>query len=467
MPEFIIIPAGVLDSSHATDSIIAVGWVLDQRIDSQRVHESWNVLISAWPILVSRLRKNSQTRNWEYHIPVVASAEGSFATLDVRDSIHNHYNFAKPANSIRSTPKENPHHLFFPTAPTTVDELLTRDVPLTHLHVTNFNDASLVGLYTPHILCDGHGVATIARALSSILGGDPPPPPLHYDDPFLPFLPTPNDSTASAPPCWRTLNFVERMVLYARSLWDFLFCDHIENRDVFFPREEVARIKELAMDDIRHEHEHSGKDLWVSSSDALLAFCLKCKHLSTTSRAPLNVFYTANLRKLLSIPTPFLHNSVCMVVTPTLPVCAISNMSLGALALHIRRTLESQTTPSAIETWVRWRLKNANKTKVFFDPWFGQWDIVTNWREMKLMNVDFSGAVHRSALSETGPKDDGGVKDGRVKCLYMWGNGIQPVSLRNWIGLWADDPSGGVWMSGFLPRRVWEDRRGFGAFIAP
>lgn len=207
----------------------------------------------------------------------------------------------------------------------------------------------------------------------------------------------------------------------------------------------------------------------------------QCKHPPTGSNTPLNVFYTAGLRNVLSLPDPFLHNAVCMVITPTLPVSAVSEMSLGALALHIRRTLESQTTPAAVDTWLRWRLQNAERQKVFFDPWRGQWDVVTNWREMRLMDVDFSDALPE--LSTAGDEDpdcvrsssnavrrDSGAAEDRklrrpVRCLYVWGNGIQPIPLRNWIGIWADDPSGGIWISGFFSRRVWEDKRGFGKFI--
>lgn len=51
-------PAGVLDSSHATDSIILTGWVLDQPLEPARLEKAWSVLIATWPILVARLRRD-------------------------------------------------------------------------------------------------------------------------------------------------------------------------------------------------------------------------------------------------------------------------------------------------------------------------------------------------------------------------------------------------------------------------
>ncbi|THH19420.1 hypothetical protein EW146_g1767 [Bondarzewia mesenterica] len=451
---FTVLPAGVLDASHATDSIILCGWVLDKPIDPNRIKKAWATLVSRWPLLVARLRRDSKSERWEYHIPSVPTLSGSFAFLNISESIRAHYAYAKPSEYIRCTVKENPHHLFIPYGPKSVDELITGDRPLVHLHVTTFDDGSLVGLSTPHILCDAHGVASIIKAVCIILSGGPPPPPLDLTDPFEPY--GHNQGNVPAPPYWRALNIVQKTVLYARAIWTQLFDRHVENRDVFFPKSEVQRIKSEAMDDIRREH-GADTDLYISSSDAILAFCLKCSHPPTWSRAPINIFYTASLRNMLNLPQPFLRNAVCMVITPTVPVSAISSLSLGTLALHIRKTITAQTTEEAVETWLRWRLASAGKLRVFFDPWWGRYDVVTNWREMKLMDVDFDGAL--------ASKDDHVRSESeRVKCVYMWGNGLQPIALRNWIGIWADDPSGGIWTSAFMPRRTWNDKRGYGRY---
>jgi len=72
------------------------------------------------------------------------------------------------------------------------------------------------------------------------------------------------------------------------------------------------------------------------------------------------------------------------------------------------------------------------------------------------MNIDFTEALPEREAGETSKQ--------RVKCVYLWGNGLQPIPLRNWIGLWADDPSGGIWASAFLPRKIWRKVTGFGQF---
>lgn len=170
--------------------------------------------------------------------------------------------------------KENPFHLFLPKVPSSVEDLLRQDIPLTRLQVTLFDDATLVGLSTPHILCDGYGVKAIIQSLTHILDGGAPPLPLALVDPFQPYA---NASRPlEPPPYWRVLNTIQTLVLIAFSFWHWIWERPIQNRDIFFPQEAVARIKSEAMSDIRKENSDAG-DLWISSSDALLAFCLKVR----------------------------------------------------------------------------------------------------------------------------------------------------------------------------------------------
>ena len=196
----------------------------------------------------------------------------SFATLVVPGPIDEHYRYSKPSATIRCTVKENPFHLFAPNAPSSVEDLLQQDIPLTRLQVTVFNDASLVGLSVPHILCDGYGVKAIIQSLTDILNGGTPPPPLTFVDPFKQYANVPK--SFEAPPYWIVLNTIQTVFLVVCSLWRLLWERPIQNREVFFPKDAVKKIKDEAMSDLRKENGESS-NLWISSSDALLAYCLK------------------------------------------------------------------------------------------------------------------------------------------------------------------------------------------------
>jgi hypothetical protein len=181
----------------------------------------------------------------------------------------------------------------------------------------------------------------------------------------------------------------------------------------------------------------------------------QCVHPPTRAQTPLNVLYAANLRRYLSgaLPKLYLHNGACTVVTPTLPLSAISTLSLGALAYHIRQTVRSQTEPNAVKNWLRWRIANAGRMTLFFEP-TGVWNVVTNWRDMKLMEIDFSGAL-----------PDG--VDKKINCVYLWGNSYQSFPARNCMGLVADDPSGGIWFGGGLVVFLFCIHFDNGMFITP
>ncbi|GJJ15413.1 hypothetical protein Clacol_009689 [Clathrus columnatus] len=457
-----IIPTGVFDTSgNEKDSIVVTGWVLDQVLDVEKIEAAYLKLVQRWPILSARLR--TKGKKWVYEIPTEFNASTPqyvFKKVILPGPIEKTYNYGKVSSSIRCTIKDNQNDLFSKDGPRSVGDYMKSNIPVSQLQVTLFDDATLVGLTTPHVLCDGHGNKEIMVAITKILRGEEVEE-LHTDDPFTPFVipDDKKDEPIKTPPFWRVFTMWNIITFMAHLMADFAKTRDITNRDVFFPKEEVERIKEQAMADLKKE---KGEDpnVWVSSSDALIAFFLKRVHPPSSSTTPLNVLYSANLRRYLKrpapLPSPFLHNAAMTVVTPTLPISSIHTLSLGSLAYHIRTTLRDQTDQDALETWLTWRIRNAGRMSLFFEPNGGAWNVVTNWRDMKLMYVDFSGAL----------PDDQQQQGKQVKCLYLFGNSFQPFPVRNIMGLVADDPSGGVWMGGFFSsKKVWERADGFKEFI--
>lgn len=217
-----------------------------------------------------------QTNQWQYHIPSKPSISGSFSSLHIPDSLRTHYPHSLPSDSISITEQDpNPRHLFYPHGPTSVDELLTTDRPMCYVHVTTFNDGSLVGLMVPHVLADGYGGVSILNTLCAILKTGQIPPPLNYTDPFVNFVPKAHEDVP-APQSWHILSTLGGLALYARSLWESWRPVPWEWREVYFPPSEVKRLKDEAMTDIRSQH-GTKTNLFVSTSDAVLAFLLKVR----------------------------------------------------------------------------------------------------------------------------------------------------------------------------------------------
>ncbi|KIJ46927.1 hypothetical protein M422DRAFT_46027 [Sphaerobolus stellatus SS14] len=335
-----VIPTGVFDTSgNEKDSIVVTGWVLDQVLDAGKVETAYCKLVQRWPILSSRLR--TRGKKWVYEIPSkfdASTPQYIFKKVVIPGPIEKTYRYPKASSSISCTVKHDPNDLFSQDGPRSVGAYMKSNIPVAQLQVTLFDDATLVGLTTPHVLCDGHGNKEITNAVTRILRGEDVED-LPSADPFTPFVipDDKKDEPIKTPPFWKVFSTWDIVTFMAYLAADFIKTRDISNRDIFFPKEEVERIKQQAMDDLKKE-KGDDPEAWVSSSDALIAFCLKRVHPRSSSTTPLNVLYSANLRRYLKhpapLPRPFLHNAAMTVVTPTLPLSAIHTLSLGALAYH-------------------------------------------------------------------------------------------------------------------------------------
>ncbi|KAF8516888.1 hypothetical protein JB92DRAFT_3082640 [Gautieria morchelliformis] len=323
-----ILPIGTFDT-HGNENvfIVVTGWILDGPVDRDarlRAHDtvSFNArFVDHGVALVQQVQK------WQYQLPPEFASSTPqppiFKTVHIPGSIHDHYIYSKPSDDIRCTIKHNPSDFYSQGGPRSVGDLMSKDIPLAQLQLTMSDDATIIGLTTPHVLCDGYGNKEIILALARILRGEEVAP-LQLGDPFEPIL---NVQTPPDPPPYRRVfNMRQVVVVMACLIWDLIRARNIQNRELFFPKAEVDKLKEEAMDDLRKQYGEQ-PDIWVSSSDVLVAFCLK---------TPPNVLCATNMRRCLAdaLSKPYLHNGVCTVVTPPLP---------------------------AVKNRLRWRMANADR----------------------------------------------------------------------------------------------------------
>ncbi|EIN05849.1 hypothetical protein PUNSTDRAFT_54705 [Punctularia strigosozonata HHB-11173 SS5] len=463
MSEYGIIPVGSFDSSGAEKhTILVTGWVLDARLDPSKLEAAWRDLSIAWPILSARIRKDSKD-NWFFHIPTSETPDYDFRVVHKSEPIRTSYTYSQPAPHIRLVVKENPDDLYSSPDPwrRKLPELMKVDKPISQLSLTLYPDASVLGLSVPHVLCDGMGVAEIMRALTTVLRGEPAPPIAPPDcDPFAKYRPEedPKQDQGIAkakqgnvgviPDGWRVFSALQMAVFVFCTVWDMISRREDENREMYIPPQEVQRLKTEAMEDIKRE---GVEGEYISTSDAVLAFMLKCIYTPrfASSKHSHSLFYSANMRNHLQAAFPedgaYIRNAARGALF-TMPVASIPTESLGALALKFRRGLLAQTTPAYTESFLRFRMRAhaEGTTPVFFADPRSYWNVVTNWRTQRLMFVDLSPAAENAGA--------------KVSVLYVWGTGYQPFPMRN-------DPAGGLWVGGFFPRAVWEDREGFGKYL--
>ncbi|TEA20446.1 Transcriptional regulator sdnM [Colletotrichum sidae] len=453
------IPCGVFDTSgNEKDAIVLYGWIVEGQLDTGRLEAAWWALAKRWPILLARLRQG-----WFFDIPgqdkvaaLRAEEDGKaqddktrlFLIRDLRHtSVHDELKFHTgadlPQDRITVERADNNLSVWADNSATSVAQLMREDRAQISVQVTVFSDATTVCLSTAHVLCDGVGAKEMAEAWSKCINGreDEVKPLDHAGTDAFRVLEVP----ASEPPRpsgWRVLGWLG-IVHFALYFVLDLFKrppSKMENRYVFVPKQVVQQLKEQALACL-------GDGAWVSSSDVLAAWIVRSFHADKRDDpSPLSIIYPSNLRWLdldnvmAPLPIPYLRNAAYTVSLPEMPASQFaSRLSLGQVALLFRRTLEAQTQAEVIKRSLVWRTWSKGKTTVFFRP-SSHWLVITNWRKLGMYDVDFG--------------------TGTGKVLRTWEYAFHPVPLRNSAGLIADDPTGGVWLGGYLSRKEWETNFG-------
>lgn len=331
------------------------GFIVEGRLSPVRLRESWDELLSKWPILAARLRpiKGSKPDKWEYHIPCARKLEElrhveggklplesrPFLLLEKPGRIRDSYRFETgselPQDRIIAQPINDDFSLWAANSARSVSALLIEDRPMVSVQITRFEDATMVCISTPHVLCDGYGNREIMRAWTKVLehrlAGGPELQPLAGLDKdfFKVFAPGGSEAArevgkpTSAPVGWRAYTSWETALFLFCFLVDLFWTrprSTIQNWEVFVPANEVKRLKDQAMDELRNrtqEERLQGKEQsahgdsaesteedWVSSSDVLVGWALKVcivhtsrsfvrtltQRLTTSSVFPLTAF---------------------------------------------------------------------------------------------------------------------------------------------------------------------------------
>ncbi|EIN04951.1 hypothetical protein PUNSTDRAFT_138138 [Punctularia strigosozonata HHB-11173 SS5] len=446
-----VIPIGRLDAANPTNNIISNnGWLVDTPLNVANLEKAWCRLNHVWPILSSRLKKNARTGDLEFHVPEQSAivAGSGFTTCTVLGPVSTHFQYPKPTETISCVSLDIPHHFYSHPSRCSADALLNKDAPVAALHVTCFDDATIVGLSVSHALVDGSGTQAIILALLSLIKGEEVEP-LSTHDAFETYQTAKN---VSPPDGFRIFSLWQLILLVLATLSDWIRSPRGGFRVLYFPAKEVERIKLQAMADISAKEGLENGE-WISTSDAIVAFLLKCMYASEKRHKPLGVAYLANVRKHFAsiIPPTYLRNANVGISIAIPDASAVATTSLGSLALIVRRSLLAQTQPAALDHYVQWRIANPKQMPMFMQPG-GLWAAFTNWREMGFMSIDWTPAA----------LDAGATK--KATCLYLHSFGYAPLNLRNAFVIGPDDPSGGLWALGSLSNALWKDQNGFGQY---
>ncbi|KAM4058420.1 DDE superfamily endonuclease [Hirsutella rhossiliensis] len=152
-------------------------------LDAQRLADSLSRLLNKgdWRKLGGRLRLKDDG-NLEIHVPRSFSSERpaiAFTRDVIDDNIETHPLGARLPKlsdggslSVQKIGSDLRPLAGSQNLPITIEEVIERDAPQISLHITSFNDATVVALCWPHVLMDVMGLRALLRNWSLILNGN-------------------------------------------------------------------------------------------------------------------------------------------------------------------------------------------------------------------------------------------------------------------------------------------------------
>lgn len=374
--------------------------------------------------------------------------------------------------------------------------LLTSNRPQTTIQVTRFSDATVITMSANHAHGDLVTLKSYFKAWEQALSGQQVNPYQQLEtDVFAMYGPggevtgeglssgSRKSTSPPPPPGWRVFSGLDKIRFIARHLWDYYIVRPertIEDKRIFIPEAQMQALEDRARYDLANKpkscasvpQENGGdmgerreNSIYVSRSDVLLAWLLKHSHTHLSPKRKSTFLTVANAR--FKPPTPLTasieglsgNDVLCAamaIALPSLRVEEIMTISLGELALHIRRGLKTNAAPDNIKKWLVFQLHHSLWKKTSGSLALpGKPDHfmtgITDWSRIHLEDLNFAPARLNTS--------------GTVTICGIDGHMVVDRSRRDlYVGAGCVD--GGMWIVGYASTKQWRDQRGFGRYTA-
>ncbi|KUI60987.1 hypothetical protein VP1G_08201 [Cytospora mali] len=241
-----------------------------------------------------------------------------------------------------------------PDVPSSINEMIANDAPQLSLHVTSFNNATLVGISFPHTLMDAMGFETLLRSWSLVLAGreDEVPPILGARDDVLwasGARYTGQKGEEDFILGSKILRGVSKLKFLLRVAWDSFWNPVEETSILYLSNSALAQLRHQAMGSITVTSKGElDKSDFISDGDILKAWVTQIIASSEPRPRPITILNAINARFRLAskLQAPgqgvYVQNMILVSFTCLSP--QVARGPLGAMAAESRRQLAEQTT---------------------------------------------------------------------------------------------------------------------------
>ncbi|KAF2470527.1 uncharacterized protein BDR25DRAFT_287514 [Lindgomyces ingoldianus] len=462
-----VYPVHMLDDTKTLRHIV-VTWTLrfNDVLDAERLHTSLSRLleIGDWRKVGGRLRL--QNGELEIYVPRPFTAERpavSYTHQSIGMDIEDHP-LAKTLPKATSSPSIQPGPQGFRAfaaredAPATLEDFIYRDTPQLSLHITSFNDATLVALSWPHTLMDVMGQQALLRGWSLVLAG--------RESEVPPMLGAREDAICAAADAHvenkeefrlgqKQLMGWNMLMFGLRFAWDMLWNRVVETRTIFLPKTTVAELRRQAQGDLATQGGGEGEP-FISEGDVLTAWAIRAVASSLPQPRPVTALHALNARFRLSSLAQasgvYVQNMAVAAFTFLSPEVATG--PLGPIALENRRHLIEQSTEAQVLAFLR-ELRRESKSSS--DPAMvcGESGALlmplTNWTRADFFKTaDFSPALVRAGETGQSRSNPPGTM------IFHHAQSMQQSpTVRNVVVVLGKDYSDNYWLTGTLLPPAW------------
>jgi hypothetical protein len=341
-------------------------------------------------------------------------------------------------------------------APETLEDFIYQDTPQLSLHISSFNDATLVALSWPHTLMDVMGQQAVLHGWSLVLAGrDLEVPPMlgAREDAICAAADAPVEKEEEFNLGQKQIKGWAMLTFGLRFAWDLLWNRVVETRTIFLPKRVVAELRSQAQAELAAQDD--GEKPFISEGDVLTAWTTRAVASSLPQPRPITVVHALNARfrlsSLIQASGVYVQNmavAACTFLSPELATGA-----LGPIALENRRHLMEQSTEHQVLAFLR-KLRSepgSDPALVLCGPSDALLMPFTNWTKAAFFKTaDFSPAVVRAGETEQSRTNPPGT------LVYHHAQSMrQGPTVRNVVVVLGKDHGDNYWLTGILLLQAW------------
>ncbi|TID13819.1 hypothetical protein E6O75_ATG01797 [Venturia nashicola] len=349
------------------------------------------------------------------------------------------------------------HGLAFPTgSPRTLADLLNTDRPLLTLHVSSFENATLVTLTYSHIIMDAMAMGVLLHAWSLVLSGKSSQVPTLLGtredslDAVASNLEAPAASEQDYIMGQKPLKGWRMGIFILHYVWNLLWnsIHNAETKVCFLPKKALENLRERAQNDLASLSGHQ-KPPFVSDGDIISAWYSTIVARSLSRSSPVTLMQTLNLRfRFAALKNKGVYMGNMLLPGYTLLPQHAEQLSLGQIAFQHRKDLLEQTTEPNMLTHLRETLARKGRF-LLFGPSHAVFAPVSNWTKGDFFAARFEDAV--TGVGDTSPDR----KNPPGTITFHWATIKGSVHIAPILIVLGRDLEGNYWFQSCLRRSAW------------